>query len=271
MNSSELYIEVAELKDELQQALYHPYIYQYVKPPVIDDEKLLLLCSITNETSRLKRKEMIISTMLAQTALDVHERILHIDLITNNHKARQLTVLAGDYYSSLYYERLTGINNQELVRLLAYGIKEINELKTLFLYGNKIDLTKLMEIQKKIESNIINQFSIATEGKEIPDEIKQLLLLKRLIQERMLDEHGEQSIWIHLFGRHISKKKPSRHIELLPQTLYREALQVLETVIIEKYRQLEPLLKNSDSKIIRSIFNNQTELLLKIEQLLEER
>lgn len=270
MNSNELFLEAAELKDDIQQALYHPYIFKHVEPPVVDDEKLLLLCSITDETNNEIRKETIISTMLVQTALDIHERILYVDLVTNNHKARQLTVLAGDYYSSLYYERLTAVNEQQLIRLLADGIKEINELKTLFLYGESIKTSELLSIQNKIESNIINQFSIATIGKEIPNEIKQLLLLKRLNQEKMLEEHGEHSIWTHLFGRHLNQIKPSNNIDLLSDEMYKQAIQTLESIIFKKYRKLESLLTYYENDVVNSIFNNQTALLKKMSKFSEE-
>ncbi len=264
MKSNELYLEAAELKDDIQKIIYHPYLFQHVEPPNIDDEKLLLLCSITDEKNAKLRKETIMSTMLVQVALDIHERILHIDLITKNHKARQLTVLAGDYYSSLYYERLTAVNEQRLIRLLAEGIKEINELKTRFLYGENIELAELMSMQSKIESNIINQFSIATAGKEISNEIRQLLLLKRLIHEKMQEDNGGDSVWAHLFGRHMHKIKSSRKIALLPANIYKKTLQTLESVIVNKYQKLKAELSKNENDIVQTIFNNQSVLVNKM-------
>lgn len=270
MNSNELYLEAAELKDAIQQALYHPYIFKHIEPPIIDDEKLLLLCSITDESNKHTRKEMIISTMLVQTAIDIHERILYIDLITNDHKSRQLTVLAGDYYSSLYYERLTAVNKQQLIRLLADGIKEINELKTLFLYGENINTDELISIQKKIESNIINQFSIATIGKEISDEVKQLLLLKRIIHEKRLEENGKHSIWTHLFGRHLNQIKRSQKIHLLSESMYEQTSQIIKSVLFKTHRKLETLLADHGNNVVTLIFNNQTDLLNKLSNFSEE-
>lgn len=272
MNSSELYLEAAELKDNIQQALHHPYIFKHVEPPVIDDDKLLLLCSITDETNSKIRKETIISTMLVQTALDIHERILYIDLVLNDHKTRQLTVLAGDYYSSLYYERLTAINEQQLIRLLAQGIKEINELKTLFLYGENIKVPKLLSTQSKIESNIINQFSIATIGKEISTEFKLLLLLKRLLNEKMLEEKSEHSLWTHLFGRHLNKIKPSNNIELLSANMYKETRQTVDSIIFKKYRKLKTLLTTyeNENSVVHIIFDNLTAKLNKLSKFSKE-
>lgn len=265
MIRNELYVEAAKIKKDIQEALYHPYLFKYIQPPTIDDEKLLLLCSITNETNKKIKKETIVSTILVQTAIDIHERILFIDLIKKDHRTRQLTVLAGDYYSSLYYERLTAINAQKLIRLLADAVKEIIELKTIFLYGENISLSELMSIQMKIESNIMNNFSIATIGKEIPLELKQLLLLKKLIQEKKVEENGQHSIWTHLFGRHIHNHvhPDSKEIQLLPIEEYKQTVQTIESLILKKYQQLESKLTNCKHEVILSIFNNQTALLNK--------
>ncbi len=271
MDRNELFSEAATLKNDIEKAIYHPYLFQHIEPPIIDDEKLLLLCSITKETDKKIRKEQIISTVLVQTALDIHERILYIDLITNNHKERQLTVLAGDYFSSLYYERLTAINNQELIRLLADGIREINELKTVFLYGENISLSKLMDIQMKIESNLINQFSLGTAGKSISNEMKQLLLLKKLVHEKLLDEQGRPSVWIHLIGRHIHKQTAptSNKITLLTNEQYEKTIQTINSAIKEKYHELRGKINASNDEIMSRIFQNQTALLSKMSTLSE--
>lgn len=271
MDRNELYSEAAFLKDDIEKAIYHPYLFQHIQPPTIDDEKLLLLCSITKETDKKIRKEQIISTVLVQTALDIHERILYIDLMTNNHKERQLTVLAGDYFSSLYYERLTAINNQELIRLLADGIREINELKTMFLYGNNISLPELMTIQMKIESNLFDQFSICTAGKPISNELKQLLLLKKLIHEKSLDVQGQPSVWIHLIGRHIHPQtdSTSNKITLLTLEEYEQTVRTIESIIKQQYDKLRDKITVSDNDIMSTIFQNQTSLLRKMNTISE--
>jgi len=271
MDRNELYSEAAKLKEDIEKAIYHPYLFQHIQPPAIDDEKLLLLCSITNETDKTIRKEQIISAILVQIAIDIHERILYIDLITKDHKERQLTVLAGDYFSSLYYERLTAINSQELIRLLADGIREINELKTVFLYGKNISLSELMNIQMKIESNLIDQFSIGTAGKTISNDLKQLLLFKKLIHERSLDKQGQPSVWLHLLGRHIHKRTDptSNKITLLPSEEYRQTIQTIESVILQKYHELREKKSIVNDEILSTIFHKQTALLNKMSTISE--
>ncbi|PWA12376.1 heptaprenyl diphosphate synthase [Pueribacillus theae] len=261
MNSNELFIEAAELKDRIRQAIYHPYLLKYIEPPKIDEEKLLILCSISNEKNDNIKQETILSTMLVQIALDIHDNVLLIDLTSNSQKERQLTVLAGDYYSSLYYKRLSLINERRLIRMLADGIKEVNELKTLFLYGENLDTKQLLHIQWRIEGCILNQFSLAVRRQKISPIINEFFLLKRLMKEKELIDNGLFSLWIHLFGRQFtSNRSNKKNVELLPQEIYKKAVQTVDSLIIKSCKKIEAMLKNDEDDIVSSIVKRQLSL-----------
>lgn len=262
MNSNELLLEAAELKDKIRQAIHHPYLLKYIEPPNIDDDKLLILCSISNEKSGDIKKEIILSTMLVQIALDIHDNVLLIDLTSKSQKERQLTVLAGDFYSSLYYKRLSSINERQLIRQLADGIKEVNELKTLFLYGKDLDSGQLIRIQLGIESCIINHFSMAVRKKAISPIIREFLLLKRLMHEKDLIDNGLFSMWIHLFGRQFNPNQWSeKNVGLLPRDTFNKAVQAVEPLIIKSCKNIEAMLKNDDNDIVASVIKKQLSLL----------
>src|SRR5699024_3634853 len=94
-----------------------------------------------------KKEKYMITTMLVQIALDTH------DLVTDKkndtveplsvESTRQLTVLAGDYYSGLYYLLLAEIEDYQLIHALAIAIKEITELKLRCIIRN---LCRLMSL-----------------------------------------------------------------------------------------------------------------------------
>lgn len=106
---------------------------RYIDTPVIDEDKLSILYSILNRTNLHieKKQRYALTIMLVQVALDTHEKVSDKSDVeaTDLLKRRQLTALAGDYYSGLYYFLLAQQHDIRLIRILAKGIKEINEQK----------------------------------------------------------------------------------------------------------------------------------------------
>lgn len=171
------------IKEQVEKRVYHSYLLEYIEAPIIDEDKLLILISIMDrlELSFNKMQNYALSTMLVQIALDTHEHILKS---SDDEKGRQLTVLAGDYYSGLYYKLLAESEDILIIKALAKGIKEINEHKVL-VYQKKIGgIDKLMSSIKKIESSL--HVKLAEYFKvDIWNEIlANLLFFKRLLTER---------------------------------------------------------------------------------------
>ncbi|PDZ60225.1 heptaprenyl diphosphate synthase [Bacillus cereus] len=115
------------------EKLRHPYFINYIEEPFIDEEKIALLYgALKSANLHIEQIEhYVVTIMLVQIALDTHERVSNKagEEEIEFHKCRQLTVLAGDYYSGLYYYLLSMNRDIVLIRALAEGIKEINEHK----------------------------------------------------------------------------------------------------------------------------------------------
>lgn len=258
MTINELLLETAELKDEIQAIIHDSYLFTYIEPPIIDEDKIFLLCSMAKQIHHDIRKELIISTMLVQIALDIHERVIKIDYLQEDHKTRQLTVLAGDYYSSLYYERLSKINEITLIQRLANGIRKINEQKTNFLYGKNLTQEHLLVIIREIESCLLNQFSLAVNSEPIPQIIQEFFLLKRLLQEQNKIMENKFSLWVHLFGRQLFEYRTNKtKIALLRKENYSLTVQVIADAIEVSKSKLLSLLQSTKNKDIAQFIENE--------------
>jgi heptaprenyl diphosphate synthase len=167
----------------------HPYLTQHIEFPVIDEDKLLLLYSaLESITLPVEKKEKyILSTMLVQIALDTHDLVTNAKmdpLKTDTAKNRQLTVLAGDYYSGLHYQMLAKVDDITMIKLLASSIKQINEHKIAYYQIEFDGMEMLMDSLSKIESSLIQSVSKYFSNVMFEELSVNFLLLKRLMDER---------------------------------------------------------------------------------------
>lgn len=174
-----------DIKEQVEQKVFHPYLLKYIETPVIDEDKLLILVSIMDrlELSYNEMKNYAMTTMLIQIALDTHEHISNAAVDEIN---RQLTVLAGDYYSGLYYKLLAESEDITMIKELSKGIKEINEHK-ISIYQRELNgIEKLMTSIKKIESSLLVKFSDCFKVDLWNEFIANLFFFKRLLCEKRL-------------------------------------------------------------------------------------
>jgi heptaprenyl diphosphate synthase len=179
----------------VEQRVYHPYLLKYIETPIIDDDKLLILVSML-ERLKFSSNEIqtyALTTMLIQIALDTHEHISNEDV---DEKSRQLTVLAGDYYSGLYYKLLAQAEDIGLIKELSKGIKEVNQHKIMIYQKETIGIDQIMLSIKKIESALFNKYSGYFQVDIWNDFIENFLFIKRLMREkREFIENGESFLF----------------------------------------------------------------------------
>ncbi|TKI01583.1 heptaprenyl diphosphate synthase component 1 [Bacillus cereus] len=157
----DIYGGYAGIKEKLMEKLRHPYFVNYIEEPFIDEEKIALLYgALKSANLHIEQIEhYVVTIMLVQIALDTHERVSNKagEEEIEFHKCRQLTVLAGDYYSGLYYYLLSMNRDIVLIRALAEGIKEINEHK-IMLYQKAHETTDdIMKSIVTIESALLQK------------------------------------------------------------------------------------------------------------------
>ncbi|SNT22730.1 heptaprenyl diphosphate synthase [Bacillus sp. OK838] len=192
--------DIRQLKRLIETKAQHPYLLKYIQKPSLDEDKLLLLWGLFSDLEVLseKRNQYIISTMLVQIALDTHE------IVSNSGegaelpevlKNRQLQVLAGDYYSGLYYQGLASVGNVDMIRILSSAIKKINDNKIiLYQQGSINDVPTLLKTIKAIEASLIHKLADYYNQPDWIDISEDLLLLNRLLAEKRSYLKSGQSI-----------------------------------------------------------------------------
>lgn len=212
--------EIQQLKANIEQQLEHTYLDSVLKRPRIDEEKLILLAALTDGTSLSgKQKEhYIMAAMLAQVALDTHDLVPEVNQKENREQRnskKQLTVLAGDYYSGLYYLLLTKIDDFDFIHILAAAIKEINEYKMRLYYNEARSFDEFIGIAEKVESMLILHVARFLEEPTLNNIIGPWLISQRLIKEKDEVARGEFSPML----AHWQKNNPSYSNEELLQLI----------------------------------------------------
>ncbi|WP_186577808.1 heptaprenyl diphosphate synthase component 1 [Aquibacillus kalidii] len=184
-----------EVQQELEDQLTHSYLSKFIEKPVVDNDKLFILYTIMESTSydAIKKKSYIITTMLVQIALDTHDLVHNTKGTEQSTKQRQLTVLAGDYYSGLYYYLLSKIDDIPMIHTLATAIKEINELKMSVYYKEFETISSFMDSLKQLESLLVKRVAEHMGKETITNFAEDWLLIQKLIKEKSNFVKSKQS------------------------------------------------------------------------------
>ncbi|WP_430785544.1 heptaprenyl diphosphate synthase component 1 [Virgibacillus flavescens] len=193
-------MEINKLRSLIEDKIQHDYVDGIIQRPAIDDVKLVLLYTMMKQSKlpQPKIEQYILATVFVQLALDIHEIVPVANDRTENssyQRKRQLMVLAGDYYSGLFYSLLTETEDFTVIHTLATSIREINENKMRFYYNELDSVEEAFNVLMKIESLLIT--GILKQVQVLPDNflIEDIILLHTLINEKhLLDKHGEYTL-----------------------------------------------------------------------------
>lgn len=234
---SSLNASLEKTKKQIEDRIDHPYLKQFLHSPTISDDKLFFLLTIASlsDLPEQKKDQYIVATMLIQIALDTHETVLNSSFSENNyekHKNQQLTVLAGDLYSGLYYDHLAKIHDVGMITHLAGAIKEINEHKMILYHGDIYSIEQLLNEIKLIESLLLQKFASFLGITHMDHILTDWLLLNRLCLELDLMRNGHQNLIYNLLTKNGQTNQSNRGISRLVENM------ISRTVIkLEKYIQ----------------------------------
>ncbi|GEL03980.1 heptaprenyl diphosphate synthase component 1 [Rummeliibacillus sp. G93] len=182
MNAAILEEHLLQSKNNILTKLHHRTLLQYTGQPIIFDGQLryILLPKLNGEHWPKKIEQAVNAVAMVYAALNGHEQINEQDAAT---KRQQLTVLAGDYYSGMYYATLAKIPDIELVRSLSEAVAKSSESRTALYEPMKRSMDEWYKILEVIESTITCQFLKRFNLDSYIEIVKNGLVLERLKRE----------------------------------------------------------------------------------------
>lgn len=233
-----LTVQVENFKRIINERIAYDYIDAHTSANKVNVNKLKSLIFLM-EHSNLPQEEKenyVIATMLVDIALDTHEQVEENDRINHPSKAltKQLSVLGGDYYSSLYYLLLSKFEHFSFVKYLATAIKEVNELKMDFYFHTSEEAREYLAMRKEIEKHIVMQVAkyVEVHDTDFLKSIELIFIIDLLNRER---ERYEIEKSFNYFKQETIIQYLTNHID---------------EIILDYKQQLHSLLKNTNSELL---------------------
>jgi len=240
------------IKGKIDQKINYRYIDQHTLEDKVNPFKLTSLILLMNQStlSEGTKENYIIASTLVETALDTHEQVIENEIIGENFEktlTKQLSVLGGDYYSSLYYVLLSNYKDFEFIKHLATAIKNVNELKMDFHFKSSENLKEYLKLRKSIESHIINKVAhfINLEDDNLLQAIELFLMIDILIREK---EYFERENRFNYFNQKSIEEKLINHIDTIIND-YQQQIRAMEAILSEEvYEQMIHLIEKESRK-----------------------
>src|SRR5699024_8879214 len=146
-----------KLTEALRRIMKQPYVEKHIHKPFIDSDKMMFLADVYQhmDMKDTEKKQIIITVMLVQCALDTHELVTVNNDSMLSETEKQFVVVAVDYYSCLYYALLDEHRQIQKIQILANANKQINEYKMNIYYEEANDINELIYFLMKKESLLI--------------------------------------------------------------------------------------------------------------------
>lgn len=232
--------DIYNIKQLIKARSKHSFIAKHIEEPSIDIEKILILYHLYDHLNIpvTEKQQYMATIMLIQIALDTHENVPTETSSKRTDLEKKLSVLAGDYYSGLYYLFLSELEDIEMINVLAAAIKQINEYKMRLYYEEVDSIDDFKLVVKQIESLLYTKTATYLNEPLIKPIIEEWLLISRLIKERDLILQEKDS----LFKQFIN--------ELQATNRYQTIIDQIDGEITQTAHTLDNLLNNMPLHLI---------------------
>lgn len=208
MNNME---QIQRLKQHTLILMQHSYVDKFLQPPVFDEAKVFIAYCLLSELKldEAVEAEYFSSILLIQSALDRHEEILDEDIAPHK-KRRQLVVLSGDYFSSLYYLLLSRCENLDLISKLSNAVQKINEHKSSLHHQTKIKKSSVeyIKTEGQIECLLFTKAAESFGLQQFIPFIERYLLVSRYqSKEKRVSLNEEQFAFLKSYETDLREKR----------------------------------------------------------------
>lgn len=157
MNDLQIHSKITSMEIDVLQALHQRTLEKYTAGPSIDRARLffLLLPFFDGKQWSDDIEDSAKTVAIVYAALHAHDQVEEDSPIS---KSQQLTVLAGDFYSGIYYQMLSNTNNIKLIQLLASGIIGVSEKKASLYEKTIMPVVGIETAAEVIETELLSIF-----------------------------------------------------------------------------------------------------------------
>lgn len=241
---------VENVREEVLQKIAHPYLFKHIDNPIIDEDKLLLTVFLLKQAD-IDDSQVITyatTTMLIQIALDTHELVTNDSVHKGIEKNRQLTILAGDFYSGQYYKLLADLGDYEMIKVFAEAIKEVNENKMIIYQQAFAGLPEMIDAIEAVEFSILDKLVDRFRLHNWRTFALSFLFLNRMLQDRNTYNLTGDSFLFSMLNRHSGEL--GRLAEDQGYRLFDPAVQKAADSLTEALKSYEP---DEDSIGVRTV------------------
>lgn len=157
MNEQQIHSKITFVETDVLKAVKQRTLDKFTDGPSVQRARLffLILPFFDNKmwSTDIERAAKTVSIVYA--ALQAHD-LVEDDVLAD--KKQQLTVLAGDFYSGIYYKMLAETNNIAMIQRLATAIIKVSEKKASFYTSGILSMDEIDEAVKQIETELLFSF-----------------------------------------------------------------------------------------------------------------
>ncbi len=242
-----------EIKEQFIEKTNDSFVQSIINHPAFNEEAAYILtaCLVSKGFPEEEIQYKILATLLIQTALNTHDQVGNEDELQPLIN-KQLTVLAGDFYSGLYYKILADQNDIGFIRMIAKGTQEVNENKIRFIQMDYNHIDEFIDIIRNIETSIAQKVCDFVQAAPWKPLISNLLLFIRLLTEKRNWVHSQISTIFDSFRKLLFSMETSQ----LTQHQDKYVLDAYDRMLTNVQKLVEAGLKqipNLDKDVVQKV------------------